>query len=214
MAILPPITNIFSGLCVVDQTFQLKSRQEFSRTASGITIGRDLGPALWTASFTLQPQYHDDVLSTEAKLNSLNGLTRGFYAGDARRMMPKAYKTGSFADTGTIATINPNGTMLNLSNLPANFKISSGDYMEYDYGAGNQLRALLQVVNDVTASGGGVAENVEFRPFIPVGTLVGAAVRFKSPRALFTLNPEGFNQMIIDGVFTQLSFTATQSFLR
>lgn len=214
MAILPAITNIFAGTGIVDQRFQLVSRQEFSRTASGVTIGRDLGPALWQATYTLAPIRHEDVRRVEARLNSLNGVTRGFYAGDIRGKMPYAYPDGVFNDTGVIASVNANGRMLNLSGLPANFRITAGDYMEYDYGVGNQLRALLQVVDDVTATGGGVATNVEFRPFIPVGTPVGGAVRFKNPRALFTLDPDGIEQSVVDSLFTQLSFSATQSFLR
>lgn len=214
MAVLPAITDLFSSVRIVDQRFQLVSRQEYSRTASGVTLGRDMGPALWQASFTTTPMYHDDAMSVEAKLNSLNGLTRGFYAGDIRRVFPRAYPTGVFNDTGTISSINANGRMLSLSGLPANFKISAGDYMEYDYGTGNQLRALLQVVADVNSTGDGVANNVEFRPFIPVGTATSTPVRFKRPRALFTLTPEGIDQTIVDGCFTQLSFTAMQSFLR
>lgn len=214
MAILPAITNLFAGVGIVDQRFQLVSRQEYSRTASGITIGRDLGPALWQATFTLNPIRHEDVRRIEARLNSLNGVTRGFYAGDIRGKMPYAYPNGVFNDTGVIASINANGRMLNLSGLPANFRITAGDYMEYNYGSGNTLTALLQVVNDVTATAGGVAANVEFRPVIPTGTVVGGAVRFKNPRALFTLDPEGVEQTVVDSLFTQLSFSATQSFLR
>lgn len=214
MAVLPAITDLLSSVRLVDQRFQLVSRQEYSRTASGVTIGRDMGPSLWQASFTTTPMYHDESMSVEAKLNSLNGLTRGFYAGDIRRKYPRMYPTGVFNDTGSISSINANGRMLSFTGLPANFKISAGDYMEYDYGSGNQLRALLQVVGDVTASGSGVANNIEFRPFIPVGTVVATAVRFKTPRALFTLTPEGVEQTIVEGCFTQLSFTAMQSFLR
>lgn len=213
MAILPAITNLFEGAGIVDQRFQLVSRQEFSRTASGVTIGRDLGPALWVATFTLNPIRHEDVMGIEARINSLNGVTRGFYAGDIRRRNPREYPDGDFADTGVIASINANNRMMTLSGLPSDFVISAGDYMEYDYGAGNQLRALLQVVNDVTAVGG-VASDVEFRPFIPPGTSIGGAVRFKNPRALFTLDTEGVEQSVVDSLFTQLSFSATQSFLR
>jgi len=212
MAILPAVTNLFQGVGITEQQFKLVSRQEFSRTASGVTIGRDLGPALWQASYTLAPIRHEDVLRVEAKLHSLNGVTRGFYAGDIRGRMPHAYPDGAFNDTGVIASFT--GSTMNLSGLPAGFIITAGDYMEYDYGVGNQLRALLQVVNDVTATGGGVAEGVEFRPFIPTGTPIGGAVRFKNPRALFTLNTDGYEQTVIDSLFTQLSFSATQSFLR
>lgn len=214
MAILPPIQDIFGIARIVDQRFQLVSRQEFSRTASGVTLGKDMGPALWQASFTTHPMYFEDALGVEARLNSLDGVMSGFYAGDIRRRMPKAHSDGSFADTGTIGSVNSNNRMLTINGLPAGFVISAGDYMEYDYGNGGSLRALLQVVNNVTASAGGIATDVEFRPHIPVGTLSGAAVRFKNPKALFTLNTEGVTQSIVDGCFTQLSFSATQSFLR
>lgn len=214
MAVLPAIEDLLAGAKIVDQRFQLVSRQEFSRTASGVTIGRDMGPALWQASFTTNPMYHRDAMVIEARLNSLNGITRGFYMGDVRGKMPREYPTGNFTDSGTITTVNANGRMLTISGLPAGFKISAGDYMEYNYGAGNTLRAFLQVVNSVTASGGGVATDVEFRPFIPTGTLTGTAVKFKNPKALFTLTPNGVTQTVVDGCFTQLTFEATQSFLR
>lgn len=214
MAILPPIENLLEGASIVDQRFQLVSRQEFSRTASGVTIGRDMGPALWQASFTTNPMYHRKAMAIEARLNALNGVTRAFYMGDVRGKMPMEYPDGVFGDNGTITSVNVNGRMLTISGLDAGFKISAGDYMEYNYGAGNTIRALLQVVGDVTASGGGVATDVEFRPFIPTGTINGTAVKFKNPRALFTLTPEGVTQTIVDGCFTQLTLTATQSFLR
>lgn len=212
MAILPALTDLFDGVGIVDQQFKLVSRQEYSRTASGVTIGRDLGPALWQASYTLAPIRHEDVLRVEAKLHSLNGVTRGFYAGDIRGRMPRAYPDGVFADTGVIASFT--GNSVNISGLPAGFKISAGDYFEYNYGTGNGLRALLQAVVDVTATGGGVAANVQVRPFVPTGTPVGGAVRFKNPRALFTLDTDGYEQTVVDSLFTQLSFNATQSFLR
>lgn len=214
MAVLPAIEDLLAGAKIVDQRFQLVSRQEFSRTASGLTIGRDMGPALWQASFTTNPMYHRDAMVIESRLNSLNGITRGFYMGDIRGKMPREYQNGNFTDSGNISSINPNGRMLTLRNLPVGFKIRSGDYMEYNYGAGNTLRAFLQVISDVTASGGGVATDVEFRPFIPFGTVAGTAVRFKNPKALFTLTPDGVDQSVVDGCFTQLSFSAVQSFLR
>lgn len=213
MALLPPITDLLSPAGIVDQQFKLVSRQEYSRVASGMTYGRDLGPAIWKASFTTNPMYHDDALTVEARINSLDGVNRAFYMGDVRRKMPRAYPTGNFADTGKISAINANGRMLSLNWLPANFVITAGDYMQYTY-AGGTLTALLQVVNNVTATAAGVASNVEFRPFIPVGTAVNDVVKFKNPQALFTMDPDSFQQEVVDGCFTQLSFSATQSFLR
>lgn len=209
MALTFPRTDILSAVAFQDQTFQLMFRQEYSRTAYGTTLGKDLGPALWSASYTTAPMYADEALSFEAMLNSLDGVIQQFEAGDLRRVFPKAYPDGDFADTGAIASVNANNKAISMSGLSAGFVISQGDFLAFDYGGS---RALHQAVEGATANGSGVTAEFEVRPHIRPGfTLSPAtAVRLKNPRGRFALVPGSVSSRVQGGLFTIVSFEAVQ----
>src|SRR5664279_857782 len=128
MAITFPRTDILTSVLSADQTFTLVSRQEISGQANGVIRGKDLGSALWQASYTTTEMVNADTLAFEAALNSLDGLTNPFEAGDLRNRYPRNYPTGSFTDSGVLATVGSNNKSLSISGLPASFVISAGDY--------------------------------------------------------------------------------------
>ena len=207
MTVSFPRTDILS-VAFQDQTFQLQFRQEFSRTAYGTTLGKDLGPALWSPSYTTVPMYADDALGYEAKLNSLDGVIQQFEAGDLRRPYPKAYPSGTCHD-GTLLSVSANNKAMALSGLAAGQVVSAGDYLSFDYGAS---RALHQAVETVTANGSGVTAEFEVRPHIRPGfTLSPAmAVKLKNPRGIFCLVPGSVESRVQNALFTVVSFQAIQ----
>lgn len=207
MAITFPRTDILS-VSFQDQNFQIMFRQEFSRTAFGTTLGKDLGPALWSASYTTTPMYADDALAYEAKLNSLDGVIQQFEAGDLRRVYPKAYPTGA-CNNGVLLSVNANNRALALSDLAAGQIISAGDYLSFDYGTS---RALHQAMETVIADGSGVTTQFEVRPHVRPGWTLSPAtpVALKLPRGLFSLAPGSVSSRIESGLFTVVSFQAVQ----
>jgi hypothetical protein len=209
MSISFPLTTLFDVAQIADQSFQLQSRQELSRMASGITIAKDLGSALWSATFTTGQMSNDDALTLEAKLNSLDGSVQLFEAFDLRRTNPKAYPDGTGANNGTLLSVNANNKALALSGLAAGQVISAGDYLSFDYGSS---RALHQVVEAVTANGSGVTTQFEVRPHIRTGwtTSPSTTVKLKSPRGQFVLLPNSVSSRSSGALHTIVSFQAIQ----
>ncbi len=207
MAISYPRTDILSGIPVADQVFQLVSRQEYSRLASGVTRGKDLGPALWMATYTTDVMDIADAVAYEAALNSLDGVVNTFTAFDLRRPYPRSSPSGSFGDTGILHSVNANNKALSISGLDAGFVLSVGDYLCFDYSGS---RALHQVMEAVTADGAGLTAEFEVRPFIRSGWSLSAAITLKNPSGVFTLMPGSVTSKMSGPVNSVVSFQAGQ----
>ncbi|MCW2077827.1 UNVERIFIED_ORG: hypothetical protein M2193_000002 [Bradyrhizobium japonicum] len=207
MSISFPRTDILTPFLFASQSLRLASRQEFSRMASGITIGKDFGPALWLADYTTVAMPNDDALTLEAKLNSLDGVIGTFEAGDVRRPYPKARPDGVFGDTGAIASVNANTKAMALSGLDPGMALSVGDYLSFDYGG---ARALHQIVEAVTADGTGATTQFEVRPHIRPGWTVGTAVKLKLPKGVFVLVPDSVASQTAGPMDSTISFKAVQ----
>jgi len=206
MTISFPRTDILS-VGFSDQTFTLMMRQEYSRTASGVTYGKDLGDPLWTATYTTQPLANDEAVAYEAKLNSLDGVIHPFEAGDLRKTAPRLYPAADFNDVAVIETIGTNNKSISLSGLEAGFVLSVGDFLEFDYGTN---RALHQIMESVTADEDGTTTEFEVRPHIRAGAEFGAPVRLKNPSALMALQPGSIKVSASGGIHTVISFGAIQ----
>lgn len=212
MTLTYPRTDIMTAVDFSADTSPLilQQRQELSRTAYGRSIGKSLGSQIWTGDFTTVPLPNADALVFEAMLNSLDGVTNLFEAGDMRAaaQYPRAYPTGAFNDTGVIASVNANNKALALSGLDAGMQLSVGCYLSFTYG---DSRALHQVMEAVTANGAGTTAQFEVRPFIRPGWTVGAAVRLKSPRGLFCLQPGSISPRMNDNTSSLVSFKVVQA---
>lgn len=211
MAITYPRTDIMTTVDWSPNTLplQLATRQEQSRLANGKTIGKDLGPALWTGTFETVPLPVPTAISFEAMMNSLDGVIQTFEAGDMRAatQYPAAYPTGAFADTGVLASVPTNKSMT-VSGLPAGFQLSVGTFLQFDYGTS---RALHQVMEAVTANGSGLTPAFEVRPYIRAGYTISAAVKFKNPRGIFVLLPGTLMSKMNDNWSTIVTFQAIQN---
>lgn len=209
MSISFPLTTLFDVARISDQSFSLTSRQELSRMASGITIAKDFGSALWTATYTTAQMANDDALTLEAKLNALDGSIQLFEGFDLRRVNPKAYPDGTGANNGVLASVNANNKALALSGLAAGQVITPGDYLAFDYGTS---RALHQAVEGATANGSGVTAQFEVRPHIRPGWTISPTtnVTLKSPRGQFVMLPNTVSSKSSGALHTIISFQAVQ----
>lgn len=188
-----------------DQVFQLVPRQELSRTAGGTVYGKDLGDAMWQASYTTGPLNSDDAIAFESSLNALDGVIGTFDAYDMRRPYPRNYKDGAFTDSGKVASVS--GTKMALKSLPANFALKAGDCVSLLLG---EQRVLHQVVEDVTADGSGATAQFEVRPAPWPGTVADIAVTLKKPACRMALLPASITTQIQNGMYTVISFKAAQ----
>jgi hypothetical protein len=211
MAVTYPRTDIMDAVDFSASTvpLNLKSRQEYSRTAYGRTIGKDMGSAIWFGDFTTVPMPNASALVFEAMLDSLDGVIQPFEAGDMRSaaQFPLAYPTGNFNDTGVLASVNTNNKAISLSGLDAGMQLSVGCYLSFTYG---DSRALHRVVEAATADGGGTTPQFEVRPYLRPGWTVSTAVRLKSPRGLFTLMPGRAPPQMNDSTSSIVTFSVQQ----
>ncbi len=189
-------------------SFEPVSQQEQSRLSIGTTIGKDLGPALWFATYTTEELHNDVMVDYQAVLASLDGIVNPFEAWDLRRPAPRLYPGGAGANDGVLASVNANSKALTLSGLSAGQVISRGDYLSFDYSGG---RALHQVMETVTASGGGVSPEFEVRPHLRAGWSLSTAVNVKAPRGIFILAPGSVTPTQTRGKFGRLTFKAVQA---
>jgi hypothetical protein len=207
MSLSFPLVDLQSFVPIASQSFLLISRQELSRQANGITIGKDFGSAIWMPEFSTDVVNNDDAVAYEAKLNSLDGVINMFAAGDLRRRYPRAYPTGNFNDTGVLASVNANNKALAISGLDPSFVLSIGDYLSFDYSGG---RALHQVVEAATADGSGATTQFEVRPHIRAGYTVSTPITLKKPQGYFILMPGSIQAKSNGPVTSVVSFKAVQ----
>lgn len=204
-----PLTGLFDLCNVADTTFWPMGRQELSRVAKGATQAKDLGSALWRASFTTAPQSISDAAAVEAALISLNGSVGSFLAYDVRRPFPRAFPDGDFADTATIDTLySGNLFKLKLAGLAPGFELAPGDYLGFEYGS-RPTRALHMVTSGDVAGSLGKAV-LEVFPAIRPGAIVGAAVTLKSPSCEMILEPGQSPPGLREMVASSVSFSAIQ----
>lgn len=170
--------------------FDLMVRQEQSRSASGVTYVKDLGPPLWTLkaqSKVLKPNALD---YWRARLKVLEGGLYTFLGYPLSRVYPIAYPNGSWPTGGAfdgvsaaLAGVNANRRAVAVDDLPAGFQFRIGDYLAI----GTDLH---QVVDAATANGFGATGEFEVRPHIWPGVVAGSdPVSVYRPACVMALVP-------------------------
>lgn len=158
--------------------FDLLYRQEFSRTAGGVTLAKDFGTPLWKASISSRSLKPNELDAWRAKLKTLEGSLQQFMGRPFSRCYPIAYPNGTgIGDVSnvTIASINDNNKSYQLSGLPAGYKTSVGDYQ--------QVGTKLYQVVDVDG------QDIEVRPHLAPGTTVGNVVSLIKPSVPMIIMP-------------------------
>jgi len=142
--------------------FDYTTLGEMSRTAAGaISFQERMGGSLWELSLTTKPLNETDYSRWHAWYLSLRGGVQSFFAYDVRRCWPLAYGPGvmslirvssGLTFDGTCDVLAVGGSTITLGNLPANYKVSVGDYISFPWLGG---RALVKALEPVTGSAGG-----------------------------------------------------------
>lgn len=188
--------------------FSLFRRQEYSRTASGVSIAKDLGDPLWTLAATTSPLTTDDALDFEALAETLDGSLGTFRAWDIRRSLPRHHADGDFTDEAMIEAIGANRKSLSISSLPAHFTLARGDYLSFVVSG---FMHLFQVAETKVANGEGVISAMEIRPHLPVGATAGTAIVLKRPHTVMMMVPGSLTKSQQSGLHSIVSFKAFQA---
>lgn len=152
-----------------------------SRTVAGaVNFQEFAGGSLWELALGTGPLNESDYGAVHAWFLSLRGGARTFYGYDLRRCWPLAYgpavtslmRAGGGAFDGGCSVTAAGGTTLSLSNLPAAYRVSEGDYVSFDWLGG---RWLVKTLEAATASSGGAVNNLTVAPWIRAGGTLPAA---------------------------------------
>lgn len=157
--------------------FNLQFRQEFSRTAGGLTIAKDMGTPLWRATYQSRTLLPNALDQWRAKLSVLEGSVQRFKGRPTSRYFPIAYPNGKgigLVSAVKVASINANNKSVTLSGLPVGYKASIGDYIQI-------TQQLYQVVD--------LSTGFELRPHLAPGTVVGNAVVLIKPTVSMIVLP-------------------------
>lgn len=184
MAITYPL-DILAGFPGWATDFDLFYRQEFSRTAGGMTIAKDMGTPLWKASFQTTTLLVNELDIWRARLKALDGSLGLFWGRPLSRCYPIAYPNGAgIGDVSgpEIDSIGADNRSLTLQKLPVWYSVSGGDYLQI--GA-----RLYQVLENAVANSAGKTTRFEVRPHLAPGTAVGNSVVLVRPSVPMIIMP-------------------------
>lgn len=190
-----------------EPSFDLMFRQELARDAGGPTQAKDMGPALWQASFTSVPLRLAVADAVMADFRSLRGAVRSFLLHPPTRARPAAAGDLS-GSTVTVHSVRSDASAIRLSGLPSRFVMTAGDYVSIKTAAGGI--EFLQLARGGEASIGGLSPELEVVPFVRPAVDTGDAVTLVDPVAEFILQPGTLDDPFVGLTHRQITFTAMQ----
>lgn len=172
--------------------FELRYRQEQSRTAGGRTIVKDMGSPLWEMTAQSKSLHRRDLDFWRARLDMLEGGKATFWGYPLSRTYPIAHPRGSWptggafsGTTASLSTVNENRKAVRIGGLPAGFRFSIGDMISI---AGD----LHRVMEPALAGVGGVTPEFEIRPHLWPNVEIGSpppVVSVYRPSCLMAIVP-------------------------
>jgi hypothetical protein len=172
-----PVAGPSSGM------FEIQRVDYLSAEPRGRIGGVTAGFPLWEADWTLGNLTLVQSDEWRAFVTKLRGPQRLFYSFDYGRRFPRNYPNGfsafagfSGAASSWTPTLDGNGTsQVTLTGLPAGLALSTGDYIGFRWGG--TKRALVRLLEDATASAGGIITGVSVEPTIPL-IVPGSAIAY------------------------------------
>lgn len=204
-----PRSDLFDLCTIKTTTFWPLFRQELSRTAGGVTQAKDLGSALWRASYTTAPARIADAAAIEAALISLNGSARSFLAHDLRRPFPIAHPGGYGGALSISNLYSEDAFSIQLTAPDGGLELRPGDYIGFEYGP-RPSRALHMVVEAGKIVTPGASKKFKLRPALRPGAEIGASVTVNHAACEMILEPGQGAPSLAEGRTSSLSFTAIQ----
>lgn len=176
------MTSFYDAVRLASQSFRLEVPRGFSRLANGQSIPSTIGASYWRGSAKLPEKYHRDAIH-EVDLMRLQRPGQTFLIYDKRFNGPIMDPGGAIlgAATPTIHTLNSDNLRLRVQGLPGGYKLSTGDYIGWQYGSSPVRYALHRIAQTVTASGSGLTPLFAVEPHIRQGAAVGMAVQLVRP---------------------------------
>lgn len=208
-----PLSYLSDKLCIDSVVWDIQRNDELSGSGDGRVWQAELAPPLWIATITVNPNYHQDIKEIAATIRSLHGSKHPFMLNDPLSLYPASDKNGAILGSSnvTISDIKPDRTIINISGLPANYKLTVGDKFQVRFGATLDKHAFIEISNTVTANASGLAINVEILPYLPAGINNGHSIILSKPACQMIIYPDSFNPGTAKSLITSgLTFKAIQ----
>ena len=208
-----PDADVIATRC----TFNYSPLGEMSRSAAGaITFQERMGGSLWELSMTTKPLNETEYGKWHAWFLSLRGGAQSFKGRDPRRCWPLAYGPaaltlvraigGLFDGTCNLTAVG--GSTITLGNLPANYKVSVGDYVSFPWLGG---QALVKALEPITGNGSGNTAAITIGPWLRTGGTLPATATLVRAWCLMRPKPgswqgerQGFQPVGFDAIQTML----------
>lgn len=180
-------------------------RQELARTAGGTPQAKDMGPAVWRATYASVPMVAAAAWELYADFLTLRGAAQPFYL----TPIPDepAARNGEALSGVTVGAVATNNDALALSGLPAGFVLTAGDFLSIATSAGTELH---QLARGGTADGVGDTGEIEVVPHVRPAVSVGDAVALVGPVVEMQLEPGSLRHERLNAALGRVSFQATQ----
>lgn len=208
------LSDFWGALPISVSTPDLTEALQASRLAGGTVMTDSIGDRLWQCDVQLAGDRPGQMQSFQAKANVLREAASSLLVSSHEHPWPSGDPGGLIlgASQPLISALAVNNRELSLSDLPAGYVISDGDFIGFQYGADPVRYAFHQVVVGAVADVGGQTGLIEMTPHIRPGAVVGSAVSlvrpvFKAIMVPGSYKPGGFSRGFKSGP----SFTVVQT---
>jgi len=179
--------------------FALQMNQQASTDAAGNSLIASFGSPKWVSDVVTSPGLHAKDAKSAALIKAVIARNGSFLAYDISRKFPLYDKTGSIVGSSSVLVNSKGGNnrSLSLKGLPAGYVLNISDKLSITDGTGK--RALMEVVESVTANGSGVTAEFEVTPFLFTWIAVNQAVDLTSPLGKFKISPGSYRPASASG---------------
>lgn len=184
--------------------------EEVSESGGGELLTRRLRPDLWECVCRTRELENEDAEAVKARLAYI-GSSRTAYFCNPAKQYPRLDPTGAIYGSSTpqVASIASGREAVAIKGLPPAYVLKTGDFLHIVYGT--TRRALLQVVEDVTADGSGTTAQFLVTPALRPDIAVDDSVAFIRPAAKVKIVPMSVKSETVSPVSMRVSFTVRQT---
>lgn len=151
---------------------------QYDRLASGGSVASSLGDPYWRGRIEAEFDSSSEILTSEARLGRLSRPGQTFLAYDIRLNGPQQDIGGTLL-TGSESILEFSSGQISLQNLPANYKLTTGDMIGWTIGG---VRYMYRLTEDVTADSSGDTGLFDVDPPISNTPTVDLAVTLVRPK--------------------------------
>ena len=166
------LADFFTDLGTVSVSFDLSDALETNENGGGEIFTSAYGPRLWYGDIEVRPHPHVEMDAVMVEIDALFEADASFFVSIGDREGTIADLDGSAYGAATPAIAGFNGSTmreLDLSGLPANYVISKGDYLSFEYSSSPTRYAFHRVTSGGTANGSGALNGIDVQPRLRTG---------------------------------------------